>query len=257
MQNDSLLTADLTDAKGAFYFDLLPANYTLLALHFGTPVFKKNVLLDQPLHLGTLPIDQNIELEEVVINAEKKIIERKEDKIIYNVENTLLHKGNNGLEVLQNAPIVWVDNDGQILIRQETATVYIDGSKINLVGINLSNYIKSLDAENIKTIEIQTNASANIDGDVTGGIINIILNKKPLGHSINTRVYRTHYNKEYADTYGGVSLNYGSKKWNTYALYSYKENIGGGNFDSEFSIKKNQQTQKTLGTFENTKDNHI
>ena len=254
-ENNNIITATITNEKGNFTIKTDKKGIIELQISFvGFENYTKPI--NSSIDLGNIILTFNNELTEVVITARKKIIEKREDKIIFNVNNSPLNKGNDGIEVLEKAPIIWVNNADQVLIRQEPATILVNGRKINLTGTDLSNYIKNIDSENIQRIEIQTNASANMDGDVTGGVVNIILKKKPLGLNGNVKSYYAHYNKELFDLYNGVSLNYGSEKWNAYLLYNFTKNRGNGNFNSEFIIKENQQSQLTEGNFNSQKDNH-
>ncbi len=254
-ENNIIIIGTITDGNGNFTIKTDKKGIVELQISFvGFENYTKDI--NATIDLGKIILNSNIELSEVVITARKKIIEKKDDKIIFNVQNTPLNKGNDGLEVLQNAPIIWVNNADQILIRQEPATILVNGRKINLTGTDLSNYIKNLESENIQKIEIQTNASANIDGDVSGGVINFILKKKPLGFNGNVKSYYTNYNKNPFILYNGISLNYGSEKWNAYLLYNFTKNNGNGYFNSEFIIKENQQSQLTEGNFNSQKDNH-
>lgn len=254
-ENNDIVIGEITDEKGNFTITTDKKGEFNLQISFvGFKDYTKTI--NSTIDLENIILTSNNELTEVVITARLKIIEKKEDKIIFNVDNSPLNKGNDGIEVLENAPNIWVNNSDQVLIRQEPATILINGRKINLKGTDLSNYIKNINSENIQRIEIQTNASANMDGDVTGGIINIILKKKPLGLNGNVKSYYTHYNKELFDLYEGVSLNYGSKKWNAYLLYNFTKNSGNGYFNSEFIIKENQQSQLTEGNSNSQKNNH-
>ncbi|MDP3944789.1 MAG: outer membrane beta-barrel family protein [Lutibacter sp.] len=255
IENNEIIKGTITDEKGNFTIKTdRKGEFNLQISFVGFENYIKSI--SSSINLENIILNSINELDEVVIAARKKIIEKKEDKIIFNVQNTTLNNGNDGIEVLKNAPIIWVNNANQVLIRQEPATVLVNGRKINLTGTDLSNYIKNIDSENIQRIEIQTNTSANIDGNVTGGIVNIILKKKPLGLNANVKSYYTLYNKELFDLYNGASLNYGSEKWNAYLLYNFTKNNGNGNFNSEFIIKENLQSQLTEGYFNNQKDNH-
>ena len=237
-ENNEIIIGTITDENGKFTIATDKKGEFNLQISFvGFKNYTKSI--KSTIDIGNIILNSNTELSEVVITVRKKIIEKKEDKIIFNIQNTPLNKGNDGIEVLQNAPIIWVNNSDQVLIRQKPATVLVNGRKINLTGSELSNYIKNLDSENIQSIEIQTNASANMDGNITGGVVNIILKKKILGLNGSIKTYYSHYNAELFDLYNGISLNYGSEKWNAYLLYNFTKNKGNGYFNSEIIINQN------------------
>ena len=101
MQNDTLKTAEITDEKGMFRFQLAAGTYNLLANHFGTNVYQQEIQLSTPLDLGQLSIDKSIQLGEVIITNEKKLFERKVDRLVFNVENTVVTTGGNALDALR------------------------------------------------------------------------------------------------------------------------------------------------------------
>lgn len=89
------------------------------------------------------------------VSLNKKIIQQVGDKTYFNVENSPIAKGNNGLEVLQKSPKLSVNSDGKILLHNKAATVLINGNKTQLEDADLKSYMENLTSENIKRIEIQ------------------------------------------------------------------------------------------------------
>jgi len=254
-KSNDIISGTISDEEGNFLIETNKKdNLTLSISYVGFTDFFKNI--NTSINIGTITLNSNNELDEVVITSRKKVIEKRDDKIIFNVQNSPLNKGNDGIEVLQNAPNIWVNDADEILIRQEPVIVLINGRKLNLTGSALSNYIKNLDSENIQKIEIQTNSSVNTDANATGGVVNIILKKKPLGFKTNFKSYYTHFDENLFTSYNGISLDYGSKKWNTYLLYNFTKGKGSGVFNSEFITKQNPQSQLSKGNFNSNKNTH-
>ena len=118
------------------------------------------------------------ELGEIVVATTRPIIEVKPDKTVFNVEGSINATGDNGLELLQKAPGVIVDqNERLMLIGKSGVRVYIDGRQSILRGDDLSNFLKSLQSSQIESIEIITQPSSRYEAEGNAGIINIRLIK--------------------------------------------------------------------------------
>ncbi|MEN0055195.1 MAG: TonB-dependent receptor [Mucilaginibacter sp.] len=118
------------------------------------------------------------ELKGVTITASKPLIERKIDRTVMNVENSVLAAGNTALEILAKAPGVTVDKDDNISLKgKQGVTVMINDKLTYLSAAQLATLLRTTDGNTIKSIEIITNPSAKYDAAGNSGIINIKLKK--------------------------------------------------------------------------------
>lgn len=180
------------------------------------------------------------QIQEVTLN--KKVIQQVGDKTYFNVENSPLAKGNNGLEVLQKSPKLSVNSDGKILLHNKPVTVLINGRKAQLEDADLKSYIENLTSENIKRIEIQEVSNSDQDASNEGGVINIITKKTPAGFRAITKTGYT-FRKEGYDQYkSGLNLNAGGEKWNVYSDINYTDNHNQGEAKSVFNYNNGNQT---------------
>ena len=237
---NALQKGTITDLGGNFEIEVDPnKQYNLVVSFIGFEDWRKTLNPTQSIDLGKIQLTPKInELNEVSVTAKRNIITRKEGKLIFNVATSPLNTGYDGLELLQRSPYVLVDADGNITMRNENPTVMINGRISNLSGADLANYISNLRSENIKSIEVQTHLTANIDGESSGGVINIILKKNPIGFDGNVRSHYTFKRKGFDAKYAGLNLNYGAKKWNIYGLYNY------------FDTSNQSDTKSTIDYFE-------
>lgn len=98
------------------------------------------------------------------MKKKKSFIERKLDKLVVNVENSIASAGSTILEVLQRSPSVMVNEESGINLKGKSGVVVmIDGKPSPLSGTDLITYLKSIPASNIQTIEIISNPSARYD----------------------------------------------------------------------------------------------
>lgn len=161
------------------------------------------------------------DLKNVVITAQKPMIEVKADKTILNVEGTINAIGNDALELLRKSPSVMIDKDDNIsLAGKNGVQIFIDGKPSPLAGSDLSNYLKTLQSAQIEAIEIITNPSAKYEAAGNAGIINIKL-KKNKTFGTNGSVNLGYGQGTYAKYNGGLNLNYRNKKVNVFGTYNY------------------------------------
>ncbi|WP_231577428.1 TonB-dependent receptor plug domain-containing protein [Sphingobacterium sp. IITKGP-BTPF85] len=117
-------------------------------------------------------------LAEVTIEGKRPLVENKQGKLILNVENSPLAAGNNGLDIVQRAPGVSLDNDNNLqLMGQSGVKVTIDGRQTYMTGEQLTTLLKSTDGNQIKSVEVIKSRSARDDAEGAVGTINIVMKK--------------------------------------------------------------------------------
>jgi iron complex outermembrane receptor protein len=221
--DNTLLKTELTDENGNFNFQSISkGDYTLKLNSEGELKAIKKFDLQNNLELGLITVEKITEkLQEVVIEKKKPFIERKLDKLVVNVENSIASAGSTVLEVLQRSPSVMVNDDSGINLKGKSGVVVmIDGKPSPLSGADLITYLKSIPASNIQTIEIISNPSARYDAAGNAGIINIKF-KKDKNQGFNGSATIAYGQGIYAKPSGNTSLNYRNKKWNLFGSYSY------------------------------------
>ena len=188
----SLLRAsDSTVVKGALSNDA--GVYVFTNIKAGNYIIKASVVGYQKAVSKTFTVPANssqvtapalnlrtgsTELKAVTITATKPLIERKIDRTVMNVENSVLAAGNTAMEILERAPGVTVDKDDNISLKgKQGVTVMINDKLTYLTAAQLATLLRSTDGNTIKSIEIITNPSAKYDAAGNSGIINIKLKK--------------------------------------------------------------------------------
>lgn len=237
---------------GSFSLEIKPGRYDLRITLLGYSDLEKKEL-DIPnngLKLGVLqltPIFQNI--EEIQVTGERKLIERKSDRMVINIENSVLAEGMTALEILQRAPAVKVDDDGNISMRGKSdVAVMINGKLSYLSPKDLATLLKGTQSSSIKSIELITNPSAKYDAQGMGGMINIVMkNDKKAGYNLSVNSFAGAGRKE---RYGaGLIFNSQINKWNFSASYDrgYRGEREYRNFDRFFEKNPNDsQARKSM-----------
>jgi hypothetical protein len=184
----------------------------------------------------------NIELSEVIVNANSNIIQ-KNDRIVFNVANENLTKGNNSYELIKFTPFIVVDNSDKLsIIGKSGVQLYINGRKTNVPESSISSYLSSLPAEKIASIEVITSPGATIRTNGNEGIINLVL-KKNEADGLNGTLTLNDSQRKTNSQDGGIYLNYQKNKLNV-SVNAYGNNNNGSDqlvYDYYYMISNNHQ----------------
>ena len=232
---DSVLyKGELTNESGQFVFqNIKPGTYYIHVIAGGFLSYRSqsfSVDSENKIELGNIELKTSAkDLKAVTIEAERPFIEREADKLVVNVENSIIQTGSSVMEVFEKLPGVLVDQDGNIRIRgKQGVIVVIDGKPTTLSGQDLVNMLKGMSSSNVQKVEIITNPSAKWDASGSSGILNIIMKKNQLegyNGSINLNYGQGRYPK-----YGSsLSFNYKKNKFNLFINYSYSNRKGFNN----------------------------
>lgn len=203
----------LSDSTGRFVVRALKGEYRLKIYQMGTVYFSQNISISHETNLGIITIENTSkQLNEVVVTGKKRLIERKIDRLVFNVENSIASQGMDATEALGNTPMVRVDrNTGVSIVGKSGVSVMINERMVNLSGNELINYLQSLRSDNIAKIEVITTPPAKYEAQGNSGIINIVLKKNPnLGWSGN--LSSTYVRKSLNGFLNNSVLNYQSSK---------------------------------------------
>jgi iron complex outermembrane receptor protein len=183
--DSTVVKGALSNDNGIYSFEKIPAGKYLIkasvvgyakAISQPFTVTENSATIEVPV-LNLQP-GTNTALKTVTITATKPLIERKIDRTVMNVENSVLAAGNTAMEILAKAPGVTVDKDDNISLKgKQGVTVMINDKLTYLSAAQLATLLRSTDGNTIKSIEIITNPSAKYDAAGNSGIINIKLKK--------------------------------------------------------------------------------
>ncbi|MDX1328606.1 MAG: carboxypeptidase-like regulatory domain-containing protein, partial [Arenibacter sp.] len=161
--DSSFIKGTVTDANGVFSLKSPQATAAYLKLQsLGfKEVITPIISATSNIQLGTIILENDeLQLEEVVLTAEKPLIERRSDRLIVNVSNSILATGSNGLELLEKSPGLFIE-DGGISLRGRTGLIIqINGRQQRLSSTELNTYLQSIPSSQIERIEIIHNPSA-------------------------------------------------------------------------------------------------
>lgn len=229
--DSSLVKLEIADSSGVTLFEgLPPGNYFFTAMAFGYTTYVSepfSISGDQPVM--TLPLISLVEekaLEEATVVYKKQFIERHLDKIVLNVDNSIVSMGSSVLDVLARAPGITISNGNAIVLRgKQGVRIMLDGKPSPLGGEDLINYLKTIPSANVDKIEIITHPSAKYDAEGNAGIINIKF-KKDQRQGFNGSASLSAGQGVYFKPTAATNLNFRKKKVNLFASYSFAKPDG-------------------------------
>ncbi len=160
-------------------------------------------------------------LQEVKVIAKKPFVEQQIDRMVVNVENSIVSAGGTALEVLEKAPGVTIDrqNDRLQLKGRQGVMVMIDGKLQQISMQDLMNMLQSMPSDNVEKIELITNPPAKYDAAGNTGLINIVL-KKNKNFGTNGNYTLSAGVGVYEKLNGSIGLNHRNAKINSFANVS-------------------------------------
>lgn len=218
--------SELTNKKGEFIIDGAIKGVHLLTIkYFSENVYSHSIEIENDLDLKTITIISGISLKDVVIETKKPLIEKKVDRLIFNVENSVAATGGNALDALKLTPRIKVQNDKISMIGKGSILVMINDKLIQFSGEELANYLKTLNAGDLKKIEVISNPPAKYSAEGNSGLINIVT-KKAKKDAWDASLRSTYIQATYPKENTGGSFNYQKGKLQLNSSLNY---INGSN----------------------------
>lgn len=176
----------ICDEKGEFTLSKVAAGkYQVLISFIGFETRIIQVSIEEKnkdIDLGKIIISPTPQvLEAVTVEGQKSLIEERVDRMVYNAENDLTTRGGDATDVLKRVPMLSVDLDGNVSLRgNQNILVLINNKPSSIVASSVSDALKQIPADEIKSVEVITSPSAKYDAEGSAGIINIITKKNTL-----------------------------------------------------------------------------
>ena len=222
--DNNFVSGSITNDEGSFTIKSNKGKYNLKVSFIGYKDWVKNIIIDNAdlnLDLITLIKEENV-LDEIVLTKTKKLIERKIDRLIFNVENSTKSSQGDVLEILKITPGVRVQNDRITMIGKNNLQVMVNDKILRLSGNDLSNFLTSISSEEIKSIEVITAPPAKYEAQGNSGLINIIT-KKTKKNSWNAQLTSYYRQRRYPLGSFGGNFNYNKNKFSISASANYRK----------------------------------
>ena len=222
--DSTFVSGSVSNDEGIFEFEKINSGKYLIKISFVgyNDQYSDAFYLDQDKHLPALTLTESTEfLDQVTVTGRRPVIQHKVDRLVYNVENTVVSSGTT-FDILRRTPGVIV-NQGSILIRNRPAQVYINDRKVYLTNDELQQLLEGFAGVNVKFVEVITNPPAKYDAE-GGAILNIVTSKSiSIGYkgSVDASATVGIYPKYAA----GTSQYYKNDWINAYAGYTFNSRL--------------------------------
>lgn len=216
--DSSIVTGAVSEDDGSFSLEIPESGSFFIkvsAMGFKSHFSKVFPASEAPGKMS-ISLEPNQELlKEARVEALQARLLTKNDRMVVKVAGTAMAAGSSAYDVLQEAPGVWTDQNGELQLNGKSGVrVMINGRETYLSGDDLQQRLRAMSAENIKDIEVISNPSAKYEAEGTAGIINIVL-KDITQRGFNGNIHGNYtYNKLHYYS-GGLGLNYQRDKLST------------------------------------------
>ena len=231
-KDSGLVKVAITDRNGIVEFEQVSFGRYLIRISMvnHTTTFSEPVELNESQSTVNIPSillsPEATQLKGVTVTGRKSFIQKLTDRIVVNVDNSIVNAGSSALEVLERSPGVTVDQNDVIGLRgRQGVIIMIDGKPSPMSGADLANYLRGLPSNAIDRIEIITNPSAKYDASGNSGIIDIRM-KKDQRLGTNGTFTAGYGQGVYPKANAGITLNHRNKKVNLFGNYNYAYRVG-------------------------------
>ncbi|HEX8333942.1 MAG TPA: TonB-dependent receptor, partial [Segetibacter sp.] len=182
-KDSAIAKSSITDKSGLAEFQRIAAGsykVRVTMVNFSSYVSEAFAVNNDVITLPTLSlkVKAGTNLKDVTVTARKPFIQKLIDRIVVNVDNSIVSAGSTALDILERSPGITVDQNDAISLRGRAGVIImIDGKVSPMTGADLGNYLRNLPSNAIDRIEIITNPSAKYDAAGNSGIIDIRLKK--------------------------------------------------------------------------------
>lgn len=160
------------------------------------------------------------QIKTIELKANKKLVERKIDRLVFNVENSVSATGGDAIDALKVTPGIKVQNDKVSIIGKGNILVLINDRPTQLSGDDLISYLKTLKSDEIKKIEVITNPSSKYTAEGNSGVLNIIT-KNTKKNTWNSSIRSVYQQASYATGSIGGNFNLQKNKLTFYSSINY------------------------------------
>jgi outer membrane receptor protein involved in Fe transport len=174
------------DENGKFVISKVPKGNFILSISFiGFDTKKIPITIadkKSDINLGPVQISSSArQLDAIVVQGQKDLVEEKVDRMIYNAEGDLTTKGGDATDVLKRVPLLSVDIDGNVSLQgSANVKVLINNKPSTITAASVADALKQIPSDMIKNVEVITSPSSRYDAEGSAGIINIVLKKNTL-----------------------------------------------------------------------------
>lgn len=226
-KDSTLVKGVATNPSGEFYFlNIKAGRYFLKITCIG---FDETIVPEFPIatagkkEIAGIRLSPSAgKLDAITVENKKFLFEQKPDRMIIDVQHSIVSAGSSVLEILKRSPGVVVDaQNGLISLNGKQGVTIMVNGKPNYAPLQaLIQQLAGMNSGNIATIELITTPPSNMDAEGAGGIINIVL-KKDDRYGTNGSYSATIGYSQHLVTGASLDINQRKEKINCYGDFNY------------------------------------
>lgn len=185
LPDSTIVGSTQTGSNGRFLIEnITPGNYAIRISFIG---FMEQVIGDIKIeaekvrNLGVITFKSDFNLlDEVLIERSGPAVQYELDKTIFNMTPDIQAMSVNATELLEQIPMVELDEEGVPSVMGQNVTVLIDGRPSRVYGNNIETVLKLIPSGIIEKVEVITSPSARYTTEQGAIVLNIITKAKRL-----------------------------------------------------------------------------
>ncbi|MBK6477987.1 MAG: outer membrane beta-barrel protein [Saprospiraceae bacterium] len=222
--DSSFVKGAVSEDSGKFIFSDIPhGTYRVLTSMVGfASSYSEPLLLTKDVELEPIKMSEQEALAEVVIVERKPLYTHKVDRLVINIENSIVSVGGTALEILERSPGVVINrqNNTISLVGKEGVVLLINGKNSNIPTNALVQLLQGMAGNSIESIELLTTPPSNYDAEGNAGFINVVL-KKRMDLGLNgSYAFSVGYGLGFINS-DNINFNYRKDKVNLFGSYSF------------------------------------
>ncbi|WP_373516390.1 carboxypeptidase-like regulatory domain-containing protein, partial [Pricia sp.] len=184
----TLVNGTSSEDNGNFEIEgVAKGTYLIKASYIENESALRKIDVNGDVDLETIRLNQDAQaLDEVVVTSQKPRLERKVDRLVFNIGNSAL-ADSDIWGVLKRTPNVIIVNEKLTVKGSSAVGILINGRKVNLPKDDIISLLSGTSASDVEAIEVITNPPAKYDAE--DGILINIIKKKNLVAGYNGAVY--------------------------------------------------------------------
>jgi Outer membrane protein beta-barrel family len=177
--DSALIKYELCGPDGSYGFEDLPGKglYRISFSLVGYMALDTSLLVGSDVSITNTMMPAIKNLRAAVVTNEKPMFERKIDRFVFNVQNSMAASSGDAMDVLRLTPLVDMQNDALSIVGKGSVSVMVNDRMLRISGEDLYNYLRSIPSGSIESIEVITMPPAKYSAEGNSGIINIKLKK--------------------------------------------------------------------------------
>ena len=187
------------------------------------------------------PKEKEVELKEVVLTKQKKAIEQKPDRTIFDFESQAHLNSGSVMEGLKKLPGLIISDVAGMMYQGKQLEVFLDGRPLNISSNDLNSFLEGMPANSIEKVEIITQPGAEFPATSGGAIINIITSRKA----------KSYLSATYSSGFNFTNYDKFRTRFNNSLLLSAKNRYFGWQLNVGQNYRESMQ-RSTISNFTNT-----